>query len=1016
MKKVSLNIILILALVLSISTVVFAQESSLEVPESVVEQINADKSGVDTYIVLMQAKPIVAYEGDLAGFPATKPGKGGKVNPNSAHVKKYEKHLEANQNAALSSVGASSDDKLYSYTYSVSGFAADLSAGQAAQLELQEDVMLVQLDEIRYIQTDNSPDFLGLSDPAGPWAKGYDGEGVVVGVIDSGIWPEHPSFADDGSYGLPPDSFTGTGCDFGNTSFNPDDAPFTCNNKLLAAKTYGLGYHGGTGAGLAPGSYNSARDEDGHGSHTSSTAAGNAGVSASILGSDLGAVSGIAPRARISMYKACWSDTPTTGGCNVTDLVAAIDQAVADGVDVINYSIGSPAASIGPDDVSFLFAADAGVFVATSAGNEGPGAATTGSPSTAPWVTGVGASTQDRTFQGSALLGDGNEFFGASVTGGTAMLSLVDAADAGDELCNPGALDSGVVAGNIVLCKRGAIARVSKSQAVAMAGGTGMILYNANDGQSQSTDNHYVPSVHISNTDGLTILDYINTAGSEATAQIIAGAFAPIPAPWMGSFSSRGPNRLSMDIIKPDVTAPGVNILAANSPTALLGSPGEYFQSIGGTSMASPHVTGTFALLKQAHPDWSAAMAKSALMTTTYQDVMKEDGVTAADPFDMGAGHIDPGDKANKGSIMQPGLAYDAGLFEYAAFTCGADLGVFSPGSCDFLEAIGIPSDPSDLNLASIGVAELVGSQTIVRTVTSVASENGWRDYTVSVDVPPGFDVTVSPSSFSLKAGDSVTYEVTITNDGSAVLGQWSFGSLTWNDATGHYDVYSPIAVRAFELAAQSEIHFAGTDGSGSFDVSFGYDGNYVAGSHGLNPADMQAGTVDDDPANDINAALGTCDFSTFPYDCVGITWHGFTVPAGAVYARFSLFDEYTDGADDLDLYVWGPSGGLVGGSGSGTSAEEVNAFLPEAGFYEIAVHGWGTDGPDTNYTLFNWATGADLGNMTVTAPTSAVSGTVEPINVTWTGLSLDTKYLGAVSHSNGSDILGLTVIRVDTD
>ena len=164
--------------------------------------------------------------------------------------------------------------------------------------------------------------------------------------------------------------------------------------------------------------------------------------------------------------------------------------------------------------------------------------------------------------------------------------------------------------------------------------------------------------------------------------------------------------------------------------------------------MSSPEIAGVFALIKQAHPDWSAAIAKSAIMTTAYQEVVDNDRVSQADPFDMGAGHVDPGNAVHKGSAFQPGLAYDAGLFEYAAYTCGEDFGVFTPGSCDFLESIGVPSEPFNLNLPSIGVANLPGNQTVVRTVTSVAQENGWRDYSVSVDAPDGFDVTVSPSIF----------------------------------------------------------------------------------------------------------------------------------------------------------------------------------------------------------------------------------------------------------------------------
>ena len=720
------------------------------------------------------------------------------------------------------------------------------------------------------------------------------------------------------------------------------------------------------------------------------------------------------------MYKACWDTSPTAGGCSVVDLVAAIDQAVADGVDVINYSIGSTAATIGGDDISFLFAEAAGVFVATSAGNAGPGASTVGSPATVPWVTAVGASTQDRTFQGSVTVDGLGTFFGASVTSGAGPADIVDAATLGDELCNPGALAP--AAGKIVLCRRGVIARVSKSQAVSLAGGAGMVLYNAADTQTQNTDNHYVPSVHINNTDGVAIKAAIAGGG---TATIAGGSVAPAQGSVMASFSSRGSNRLAEDIIKPDVTAPGVNVLAANSPTALLGAPDQLFQSISGTSMSGPHVAGTFALLKQAHPDWSPAMAKSALMTTARQDVVKEDGSTAADPFDIGAGHIVPGGKWIKGSVNEPGLVYDAGLFEYAAFTCGADLGIFTAGTCAFLAGIGIPIDPSNLNIASIGVAELVGSQTIRRTVTSVAP--GRRTFDVWVNAPPGFSVSVSPSSLTLKNGDSASYDVTITNTGAA-LGAWSFGSLTWTDLDGLYDVYSPIAVRAFEFAGPAEVSGTGISGSTSADVQFGYNGDYSVGIHGLIAATQTAATVLDDPVNNINTALdcwfdsgGTLTTNGDP--TCGLTLHLVSAAAGSDYARFSLFDAFTDGSDDLDLYVWHPSGAFAGGSGSGTSAEQVDVPFPQTGSYSVFVHGWQTDGPDSNYTLFSWDVGADAGNMTVAgAPSTVSSGDSASLTVGWSGLTASMKYLGVISHHDtaasshgpGPNVIGQTVVSIN--
>ena len=282
---------------------------------------------------------------------------------------------------------------------------------------------------------------------------------------------------------------------------------------------------------------------------------------------------------------------------------------------------------------------------------------------------------------------------------------------------------------------------VAKSLGSIQAGGVGMSSYNANDAQSQDTDNHWLPTVHVTYTQGAAIKAYIAAAGAGATARIVGGQLATFAAaPSMASFSSRGPDAIAGDIIKPDVTAPGVQVLSAASPFPDPGFvPGEkLFQAISGTSMASPHVAGAFALIKQVHPDWSPAMAKSASWTTAYQDVCDSDLVSPAGPFAMGAGHLHPGGKAIKGSAFQPGLVYDAGSLDYLAFLCEAGPEVFAnpeatPG---FLRDSGFSTDPSDLNLASIGIAQLAGSQTVTRTVTSVAP--GIRTFRASVEAPPG--------------------------------------------------------------------------------------------------------------------------------------------------------------------------------------------------------------------------------------------------------------------------------------
>jgi subtilisin family serine protease len=934
----------------------------------------------ESYVVIMAEDPLVTTEG--------------QDNLDTQKAAKRQNELRASHAKALKASGAQTSQQVNDYTVALNGFSALLTADQAGEMEKQDGVLMVVKDEFRTRMTDSSGSFLGLDAPAGPWKTGLTGEGVVVGIIDDGIWPEHASFADDGSY-APLPGFASLPCEFGNTAHNPDDAPFTCNNKLLGARQMLATYRALIGA--DPDEFDSARDDNGHGTHTASTAAGNAGVEASVLGVPRGTVSGVAPRARVIAYKGLGN----LGGFG-SDLAAAIDQAVADGVDVINYSIGSSSFAIGPDDIAFLFAADAGVFVATSNGNSGPGAATTGSPASVPWLTSVGASTQSRFFQGSVDLGDGTSYTGASVTGGTDVLPIVDAADAGSPLCVPGDLDASEVAGKIVLCQRGAIARVAKSYAVYLAGGAGMVLFNTNDADSLNTDNHWVPSVHTNFTQGSAIKTYVSSA-AEPTAQILAGDAVEVMAPTMASFSSRGPNRLSSDIIKPDITGPGVQILAGWSPFPDPGEvPGELFAAIAGTSMSSPHVAGAFALLKQAHPDWTAAMAKSALMTTAYQDVMKEDGLTPADPFDMGSGHMNPGGKTIKGSMFQPGLVYDAGLFEYAAFTCGAGLGVFTAGSCAFLESIGVPSDPSDLNLPSIGIDGIPGSQTVTRTVTSVAEESGWRTYNVSVDAPAGFSVKVSPSQIRLKKGQSATYDVTITNV-SAPAGAWRFGSLTWEDTTGNYEVYSPIAVTAALFDAPAAVSGSGENGSASFDVTFGYTGPYAAAPHGL---------VGDAP---VNGDIGQDPDQTYPSgddSPVGVQEWPFNL-SGTAYARWELV---IPGDDDIDLFLKGPGGSIIASSTNGGTDELIELTLPADGTYTLVVHGWSVPSAPLPYTVsfFDVPLAAGGGTLDVTsAPTSATIGATGTITIGWAGLTSGERYLGAVSHTGDVGLMGLTLVEV---
>ena len=1021
MKRNHLNLVVLMVLPLVISVAVSAKGPEPQIPHAVGQGSAVEKSTSGVYIVLMNRPPVITYDGGQDGFAPTKPAQGGKINPTSVHVQHYQQHLETTHNISLQAAGASVDNKIYDYTFVLNGYAAILSDDQAVQIAGQAGVLSVKPDERRFLETDNSPDFLGLTGRSGPWAKGFDGKGVVVGVIDSGIWPEHPSFADDGTYPAPPvtlEDLPGRpSCDFGNMVHNPHDEPFLCNNKLIGAREFLDTYKRITG--LDPDEYDSARDDDGHGTHTASTAAGNGEVEARIFGIPRGTVSGIAPRAHIVAYKGLGK----LGGF-ASDLAAAIDRAVADGVDVINYSIGGGASLLGADDLAYLLAADAGVFVATSAGNSGPDPATIGGPASVPWITSVGASTHDRAFVSDITLrGPGQSptgLWGQSVTEGIDRFNLIDAegiADSAEDtsgMClNPFPADT-FQPNQAVLCNQYdfGVARPQRVANVQAGGGGAVIFHNSAIVNITPTDNHVLPTVHVLHEVGNSLKAYLVAHPGQVTVSFtqsettFADADPRVVPNMMTSFSSRGPDPVALDLIKPDVTAPGFSILAGASPIHTgSAAQDQLFQAIMGTSMSSPHVAGAFALLKQAHPEWSAATAKSALMTTAYQEVRKHDGITPADPFDMGAGHITL-DKVTKGSAFQPGLAYDAGLVEYLGFLCDAAPETFGDADaiCRRLASASIPTDASDLNLASIGVADLAGAQTVQRTVTSLAQEEHQRTYHVSVEAPPSFDVTVSPTTFTLKRGQSATYYVTITNTGSAIFGQWVFGALSWNDTAGRYQVYSPIAVRAIALQAPAIVSGAGTAGAASFAVQFGYTGNYAAVPHGMVPAVIISDNVVQDPDQNFDPNDGNS------------TAHAFDL-TDAVFARFALPPGSTEPGADLDMYVFDPDNVLVGSSTQADTDEVVEVSLPMDGTYTVYIHGWLTPDGDSDYDMESWVVPAAARSLSVdAAPPAAVSSTVGTIDVSWAGLSSGTVYLGAVSHNRDTQVLGLTVVRVDTN
>jgi len=929
------------------------------------------------YLVQLDGEPVLVYQGDTPGFTATKPQPGRKIDRKNPDVDRYAKHLDERSAAVFAAAGGG--QKLYDYRYTLHGFAATLTPTQAEKLKSVPGVVSVQEDELRQLDTISTPTFVGVDGRHGLWNQlggvRQAGEDVIIGMVDSGIWPESTSFSE-------------RGFDSDYTEFHPwlgqcvtgEAFPATaCNNKLIGARFYDQGFGGPAGVKANfPYEYNSARDTEGHGTHTSSTAAGNRDVTAVWDGVHLGQASGIAPRARIAVYKVCWgrsSDTVHKSGCYTSDSVAAIDDAVADGVDVINFSIsGSQTSFLDPVELAFLRAADAGVFVAASAGNSGPTTSTVAHNS--PWLTTVAAGTHDRTYIATATLGNATPFTGPSLSTGTPSLALVLSSVAGLagadatklSRCYPGTLDPALVTGKIVVCDRGGNVLVEKSQAVKDAGGRGMLLVNVSGGnQSQLMVAHSIPAVHLSLADGVAIKAYVSSTTSP-TAKIGTMTAIKQDAPAVADFSSRGPSLASGDILKPDVMAPGQDILAAVAPV----NGGRNFDFYSGTSMSSPHVAGIAALLRGEHRNWSPAMIRSALVTTASR-VDNTDAPIAGGFFAYGAGEVVPTD-AN-----DPGLVFDAGLVDYLGFLCGT--GQLTATYCP-----SIAISPSNLNQPSIGVSALTGVRTVTRTVTNVSGET--EKYTCSASVP-GFIAKISPAAFTVKKNTKQALTITFTRDTAPFL-DYAQGLLTCAGNRGH-KVTSPVALRPVVLDAPTEV--VGTGAALSYPVKAGFAGSFSATAGGLVPATTFDGSV------------ATGSYALFTID----------IPAETPLARFSLFNETTTPGSDLDLYVFDAAFQQIGGSGGSTSAEQVDLKNLPAGRYYAYVDGFATASPASDFTLFTWAVGAGVGNMTVTTPTMVTLGGTASVGLTFSDLLPATRYLGTVSYGDGAASAPATVVRVNT-
>ena len=912
--------------------------------------------GAQTYLVRFAEAAVPAYTGGTPGLAATATG-GAKLDPASRPVREYVGHLVQEQasfiDRASRTVGRQLEP-IYTYQYAVNGMAVALTADEVQALAADPAVASITPDQQRVPHTDAGPTLIN-ADAA--WnattdlglPADYRGEGMVIGVIDTGISPANDSFADIGDDGYDHTNPRGAGnyvgvCDPAEASY---DAAFPCNDKLIGAWNFVAGQP-------------RAVDYDGHGSHTASTAGGNvvAGVEVTTAAGFVTPpfdISGVAPHANIIAYLGC---------CSLGGLTASIDQAIADGVDAINYSIGSSAPSelwTDFDSVGFLNARAAGIFVATSNGNDGPGFATTGSPADAPWIISVGASTHTR-YNSNSLIGLTSsegilpDLLGKSVTPGLPdPTPIVYAGAFGDPFCQ--STDANDFTGLIVVCDRGVNGRVEKSANVAAQGAIGFVLANdATHGPSLTGDEFVLPGVFLSHADGNTLKQWLAT-GSDHVASIGGTQFLHSPddgdfADFMASFSSRGPNR-AVDTIVPSVSAPGVDILAALRDFGDANG-GNVHGFISGTSMASPHVAGAGALVMQARPDWTPAQIQSALMTSAVPVVRNHDGAPGT-PYAQGSGRVDVG------AAISAGLLFDETIANYEA--ANPDEG----------------GDPRTLNLPSFANTQCLAACAWTRTATVPASAPAGVTWTASAVADDGIAVDVSLDTATVSPGDSIVISVS-ADVSAATEDETYFGRITLTpDNADVPAVTMPLAVvPAGSVLPQAVDMTTRRDAGGKVvsDIQTA-DVTDPTGTVGWVQGQQVSGTLVQDPTND--DALD---------DLSQVDVYTVEAPAGSAYL---IVETVSAEMLDADLFVGTgstPSAATqVCASTTATAAERCR--IPDAeGTYWVVLQNW--EGTTTTaadaYTLSYAAVAAgDNGTGTVTGPTGFIpAGTPYDVAVTW--------------------------------
>lgn len=964
-------------------------------------------SKAETYIVQLDAPAV-----------PTRAGAESRGEARAQSESAYRAELKSDQADLVSSISGitgGSADVLYRYTEAINGIAVKLTRAQAQKVSRLDGVAAVQVDFERELTTDKGPEWIGAPTvwdgtnvPAG--FEGNQGEGVIVGILDSGLNPANPSFADvvpesEGGDGYDHTNPLGAGnylgmCDPANTAQYV--ANWGCNDKLI-------GYYNFENPAAGGNPRDDVYDDDGHGSHTGSTTAGNQ-VDATAYAAEgtpnefsvTSTIKGVAPHANIIGYDVC------DGGCQGFSILASINQAILDDVDVINYSIGSAAASnpwTDPDAVAFLNAREAGIHVATSAGNAGPGAATLGSPGDVPWMTTVGATTHDRKYVASVtdLASDAGagpaDIAGAGLSGPTdGAFPLVDAASINNNaLCEAGKFPAGTdLAGQIILCDRGVTGRVEKGEVVAALNAEGMILANdAASGDSLNGDAHALPAAHITYDDGVALRQWMGSVTGEEAA--LSGSVADVKdenGDIMAAFSSRGPNR-AVSMISPSVSAPGVDILAA------AGAGNEVvWEFISGTSMASPHTAGALTLLKGMQLDlpeaeqWSPAEAQSALMTTSERAITDSDG-TPADWFDMGSGRIELRDAAKAGFVLDEDLAG----YQAADPATGGDV--------------------RDLNTASMADDECLQTCEWTRTLTGTATGAG--TWTVSVEnISEGVTLDADVDTVALSAGGTADVTVTATVDAGMPTDEWLFGTLVLTPPAGSEapEAHLPVGVLPSAGVLPESIDITTRRDAGSQAQS---------GFEAIAISDLQIDVSGLVPEKRVELSIVEDSTNTDAFDGNGTKVEMLEVPAGAT-SLIAKLENPT--APDFDLFVGTgevTEANVLASSASAGSEESVVLADPEPGTYWVLVQNWeasaagGTDTTD----LVTAVVAGDRGNLRAEGPEGPLAAAT-PFSIrtfwdedameagqTWHG----TLTLGSSPASAGDiGVVPVTVERVDDD